>query len=80
MLSRFPVFPCVLCFFCQTIHPRHASTTHVVASSVVGAGAGESWRRVRWSVVNEMLLAWILTLPATAALGAAFFFVWKGVT
>ena len=56
------------------------STTHVVASSVVGVGAGQSWRRIRWSVVNEILLAWILTLPATAALGAALFFVWKGIT
>lgn len=56
------------------------STTHVVASSVVGVGAGQSWRRVRWGVVNEMLVAWILTLPATAALAAGILIGWKELT
>lgn len=56
------------------------STTHVVASSVAGVGAGQSWRRVRWRVVNEMVLAWVLTLPATAAMAAVLFVPWKVVT
>jgi PiT family inorganic phosphate transporter len=54
------------------------STTHVVASSVVGVGAGRRrWRHVHWTVVRAMALAWLLTLPATASLGAASFLVWK---
>ena len=46
------------------------STTQVVASSVVGVGGGRRrWRHVRWVVVREMGFAWLLTIPATAALG-----------
>jgi PiT family inorganic phosphate transporter len=46
------------------------STTHIVASSVVGVGAERRWRHVRWPVVREIGLAWVVTLPACAALGA----------
>ena len=56
------------------------STTHVVASSVVGVGGGKRrWRHVRWSVVKSIGLAWILTLPASAAIGAAAAVVWTAV-
>ncbi len=54
-----------------------ASTTHVVASSVVGVGAGQRWRHVRWAVVREMGLGWLVTLPASAVLGAAAVPVWR---
>jgi len=54
------------------------STTHVVASSVVGVGWGRRRvRHVRWSVVQGMMVAWVLTLPATIALGAAAAAVWR---
>jgi PiT family inorganic phosphate transporter len=53
------------------------STTHVVASSVAGVGSGRRWRHVRWAVVREILLAWVVTLPATAALGAIALIVWR---
>jgi PiT family inorganic phosphate transporter len=53
------------------------STTHVVASSVAGVGSGRRWRHVRWAVVREMLLAWVVTLPATAAMGAIALLVWR---
>jgi PiT family inorganic phosphate transporter len=46
------------------------STTHVVASSVVGAGAARRRRHVRWPVVREILLAWVVTMPACAAIAA----------
>jgi PiT family inorganic phosphate transporter len=46
------------------------STTHVVASSIVGVGAGRRRRHVRWPVVREILLAWLVTLPAAAAIAA----------
>ena len=56
------------------------STTHVVASSVVGVGGGRRrWRHVRWAVVESMATAWVLTLPASAGLGAATYLVWKAV-
>ncbi len=46
------------------------STTHVVASSVVGVGTARRRRHVRWRVVREILLAWVVTLPACAAIAA----------
>lgn len=47
------------------------STTHVVSGSILGAGASTSLSAVRWGVGLNILLAWIVTLPA-AALMAAF--------
>ena len=54
------------------------STTQVVASSVVGVGAGRRRsRHVRWRVVEEIASAWVLTLPGAAALGALILPVWR---
>lgn len=50
------------------------STTQVVASSVVGIGIGRRrFRHVHWAVVRSMGLAWLVTMPATAALAIAVF-------
>jgi PiT family inorganic phosphate transporter len=46
------------------------STTQVVSTSILGAGAAERVNMVRWGVATDILWAWVLTLPATAALGA----------
>lgn len=48
------------------------STTHAVTATVMGVGAARSVKAVRWGVTGDIFLAWILTLPASAALGAAF--------
>lgn len=57
------------------------STTQVVAASVVGVGGGRRrWRHVRWATVRAMLLAWLLTVPATALLGAITLVLWKALT
>jgi PiT family inorganic phosphate transporter len=48
-----------------------------VAPAVVGVGSGERWRHVRWAVVGEIGLAWMVTLPVSAALAAAFLSVWR---
>ncbi|OAT81204.1 inorganic phosphate transporter [Desulfotomaculum copahuensis] len=49
------------------------STTHVVSSSITGVGAGGGRGLVRWATVSRIVLAWLLTLPASAALGALFY-------
>jgi PiT family inorganic phosphate transporter len=55
------------------------STTQVVASTVVGVGGGRRrWRHVRWGVVREMALGWIVTLPVTAAGAAALSLAFEG--
>ena len=53
------------------------STTDVVAPAVVGVGSGERWRHVGWSVVGEIGLAWLVTLPVSGALGALFLVFWR---
>jgi len=57
------------------------STTHVVASSVVGVGvARRRYRHVGWPVLAEILIAWLTTLPAAALLAAAFLPMWRWLT
>jgi PiT family inorganic phosphate transporter len=53
------------------------STTHVVASSVVGLGTAQRKHHVRWAVVREMGLAWLITLPAAALLAALALPLWR---
>src|SRR5580658_4634810 len=48
------------------------STTHVVSSSIMGVGAAKRFNAIRWSVVERMVWAWILTLPVTALLAYTF--------
>jgi PiT family inorganic phosphate transporter len=46
------------------------STTHVVSGSILGGGLGRRASNVRWSTAGRMVLAWVLTLPAAAVVGA----------
>jgi inorganic phosphate transporter, PiT family len=46
------------------------STTQTISGSVLGAGAIRGFSAVRWGVAGNILVAWILTLPAAAAVGA----------
>lgn len=47
------------------------STTQVMSGAVAGAGAGKRLSVVRWGLAGDVLGAWLLTLPAAAAIGAA---------
>jgi PiT family inorganic phosphate transporter len=49
------------------------STTHVVSSSIMGVGAAERPRAVRWGKAGEIVMTWIVTLPGAAIMGAAIF-------
>lgn len=44
------------------------STTHVISASVLGVGATRRLNAVKWSIVGQMVWAWVLTLPITALL------------
>src|SRR3954468_1263870 len=46
------------------------STTHVINGGVMGAGAAKRVSAVRWGVAGNIVTAWLLTLPAAAAIGA----------
>lgn len=51
------------------------STTQVISSTIIGAGAAERALQVRWGVAGNIVIAWILTIPATGVLGAVFFWL-----
>ena len=46
------------------------STTHVISSAIMGVGSSKGPRGVRWGVARSILIAWVVTLPATAVAGA----------
>ncbi len=45
------------------------STTHVISTSIMGVGAAKRFSGVKWTVVERIIWAWILTLPATGLIG-----------
>jgi PiT family inorganic phosphate transporter len=47
------------------------STTHTISGCVLGAGATRRFSAVRWGVAGSILIAWVMTIPAAAAMGAA---------
>jgi inorganic phosphate transporter, PiT family len=56
------------------------STTQVVSSSIMGVGAAERLNRVRWGVAQDIAVAWLLTIPASALVGAGMYWAVKLVT
>jgi len=56
------------------------STTQVASGSVIGSGLGRRGSTVRWRTVGRIMVGWLLTLPASGAVGAAaaFMVVWFG--
>jgi PiT family inorganic phosphate transporter len=56
------------------------STSHVVSASIVGIGAGRRrWHHVRWRIVRDIGIAWLTTIPATAAIAAVAFPIWRWI-
>ncbi len=51
------------------------STTHVVASSIMGVGAGQRISAVRWGVAKNIILAWFITIPASAIMAGLVFYI-----
>jgi inorganic phosphate transporter, PiT family len=55
------------------------STTHAIAGSVMGAGATKRLSAVRWGVAGNIVVAWILTIPAAALVSAALYWPVQGL-
>src|SRR5438874_4412486 len=55
------------------------STTHTITGAIVGVGAARKVSAVRWNVANNIVLAWIVTLPAAGLIAALFYFL-SGLT
>jgi PiT family inorganic phosphate transporter len=51
------------------------STTHVIASAIMGVGSARGVHGVRWGVARNILLAWVITIPAAGSVAAVSWFV-----
>jgi PiT family inorganic phosphate transporter len=47
------------------------STTQVMSTAIIGVGAAERANKVRWTVLRDLLVAWLLTIPAAGLVAAA---------
>jgi PiT family inorganic phosphate transporter len=51
------------------------STTHTITGAIVGVGAARRATAVRWSVAQRIVVAWVITMPAAGAVGAATYWL-----
>lgn len=56
--------------FLATAFGIPVSTTHTITGAIVGVGAARKVAAVRWNVASKVVVAWIVTMPATALIGA----------
>jgi len=63
--------------FLATYFGIPVSTTHTITGAIVGVGAARKSAAVRWNVASDVVLAWIVTLPAAGLFGAAFYELYK---
>jgi PiT family inorganic phosphate transporter len=54
------------------------STTHTITGCVIGAGTARRASAVRWGVARNVMIAWIITIPASATVGAIFYCLVSG--
>jgi len=54
------------------------STTHTITGCVIGAGAARRASAVRWGVARNVMVAWIITIPASAIVAALFYYLISG--
>lgn len=65
--------------FSATLLNLPVSTTHVVSGSIMGVGTAKRVNAVHWGVAKQMVKAWGITIPITATIGAAAFFLVEAV-
>ena len=53
------------------------STTHTISGAIVGVGAAHRTRNVRWGLAMNLVVAWVLTIPASGAIAAMFWWLGK---
>ena len=61
--------------FTATAFGIPVSTTHTITGSVIGVGAARRASAVRWQVAGNVLIAWIVTIPAAGAIAALFYWI-----
>jgi PiT family inorganic phosphate transporter len=61
--------------FLATFMGIPVSTTHTITGAIVGVGAARRVSAVRWNVAKDIVVAWIVTMPAAALLSAGFYLI-----
>ncbi|MFC6117876.1 anion permease [Macrococcoides bohemicum] len=56
------------------------STTHVVSSSILGVGSSHRVKGVKWTTAQRMIITWVITMPISAVIAAAVFYIVNYVT
>ena len=51
------------------------STTHTITGSIIGVGAARKMSAVRWTVANNIVIAWVITIPASGIIAAIFYWL-----
>ncbi|WP_199555317.1 inorganic phosphate transporter [Sandaracinobacteroides hominis] len=51
------------------------STTHTITGAIIGAGTARRASAVRWGVARNVMVAWVITIPASATVGAIFYWL-----
>lgn len=53
------------------------STTHVISTAIMGSGSSRGLSTVRWGIVKNIVIAWIITIPASAFIAGLLYFIVK---
>jgi len=62
-----------------TVSGIPVSTTHTITGAIVGVGATKRLSAVKWGVAGRIVWAWVLTIPLSAAMSAATYFLARGL-
>lgn len=62
----------VITLFVSSITGMPVSTSHCSTSAIMGVGASKSFRKVKWTIAKDMVLAWVLTFPCCGLIGFIF--------
>jgi inorganic phosphate transporter, PiT family len=55
------------------------STTHVIASGILGVGTAHRVKGVKWTTAQRMLITWVITLPISATVAAISYFILNAI-
>lgn len=61
--------------FAASYYGIPVSTTHTITGCVIGAGAARRASAVRWGVAGNVMIAWVITIPASATVAALFYWL-----
>jgi len=73
-------FTGAVCLLISSLTGIPVSTTHTKTTAIMGVGAARNLKKVNWSIVNEMIMTWILTFPGCGLIGyfitKLFLWIW----